>query len=172
MQYFNQLNPEYQAAPTTQPPKKQGRKGLKAPILTALFLSHVPKSLNNISTLHGYFSQYGNVTNVQINPSKGTAKICFNREKEAKNALNAEEPVLENPNIKKSLYLKKALKQPIDPMLANQIKKKKKEFFAKRTDQVKALLQLLNEKSAELTKEEKDALLAEIRNVGLQSANS
>eukprot|EP00474_Spongospora_subterranea_P008931 CRZ09389.1 hypothetical protein [Spongospora subterranea] len=81
--------PSASAAPTQQP---------RSP--TNLFISNVPRDLNNLATLSAYFGRFGEIVNIQIKADANKAFIQFKTHSQAKAALGCPEAVCNNRFIK------------------------------------------------------------------------
>lgn len=138
-----------------------------------LFLRKVPKSLNTIDSLSGYFQQFGEVLNVQVFPSKNSAQVEFAAEESAAAALASPQPVLDCKFIRLAVFKQKHLKPEAErrtktKQAARELEQRRKQLSADKTKTVQALLKVLNERKNELSDEQQKALIAQIRLLGAE----
>ena len=60
----------------------------------SIFVKNIPSESNNIGALNAYFTKFGEVTNVSVNPVKSTAVVKFWNPDQARNAYMWKDPVL------------------------------------------------------------------------------
>ena len=141
---------------------------------TNLYLRKIPKELNSIEQINSYFKQFGDIVNVQVYPHKSSAQICFSSEEAAAAALACREPVLGLKTIQLAAFRskKKQSRSAENPgvkvkQVARELTIRKKELSKEKTELVQSLLKVLNERSEELSQEERKALLEQIRSLGM-----
>ena len=138
-----------------------------------VFLRRVPKNLNTIEQLSGYFQQFGSLVNVQVFPLQNSAQVCFADDSSAVAALTSQQPVLDCRFIRLSAFRPKKAKPEVERRVqtkkaARELEQRRFQLSAEKTKTVQTLLKLLNERRGELSQEQEKALLEQIRVLGAE----